>query len=358
MSELFDQLNKLYSNATFPASLSGLRKFFKEAKIEIPSLTFDQLKKWSRQNIAYSIHKPARKKIKRQRIYTNNIDYLWSCDLVDVKNLKEFNDGDTFLLTCIDTFSKYAWVRSLKTKHATEIINAFRSILDEGRKPEKLRYDQGTEFINAKFQSFLKSKGIHSYKAKNDTKAAIVERFNRTLKSKMFKYFTAHNTLRYKDVLQILVDSYNKTYHRSIGRKPVDVNASNIGEVKRKLFPNESRQTLPNPKFKEGDYVRLSIVKQKFEKESRPNWTEEVFQIAKVLATSPRTYIVKDLSGELIEERIYETQLQQIDLPQIFVVKNVLKRRTRNKKKQFLVTWRGYPDSFAEWIGEDQLVAV
>ena len=47
-----------------------------------------------------------------------------------------------------------------------------------------------------------------------------MERVNGTLKSKLNCYFTAVNSLRYIDVLQYLVDSYNNTYHRSIGRAP------------------------------------------------------------------------------------------------------------------------------------------
>ena len=52
---------------------------------------------------------------------------------------------------------------------------------------------------------------INGYEAINDTKAAIVERVDRTLKNKMYRYFRAENTFRYLDVLQDLVESYNNT---------------------------------------------------------------------------------------------------------------------------------------------------
>ena len=66
---------------------------------------------------------------------------------------------------------------------------------------------------------------ITGYEAINDTKAAIVERVNRTFKNKMYRYFKAENTFRYMDVLQDVVESYNNTYHRSIGMKPSQVNS-------------------------------------------------------------------------------------------------------------------------------------
>ena len=129
---------------------------------------------------------------------------------------------------CIDTFSKYVWIRPLFRKSGKETTEAFNSIIkSSNRKPRKLRYDQGMEFRNIQFQKLLISYDIHAYEAKNDTKAAIVERFNRTFKNKMYRYRTAENTYRYIDILQDLVDSYNNTYHRSIKMKPINVTLEN-----------------------------------------------------------------------------------------------------------------------------------
>jgi transposase InsO family protein len=74
------------------------------------------------------------------------------------------------------------------------------------RKPETFHSDKGTEITNRKFQALLKKEGIRFFSTPNETKASIVERFNRTLKGKMWKYFTANNTLKYMDILQKLVN--------------------------------------------------------------------------------------------------------------------------------------------------------
>ena len=120
----------------------------------------------------------------------------------------------------------------MKNKTARSLLEAFDSILSEGRKPEKLRTDKGTEFVNDSFQHYLKKKGIQFYTANNEPKASVVERVNRTLKSKLYRYFTAVNSLRYIDVLQDLVDSYSNTYHRSIGHAPATVSLLNVGDVR------------------------------------------------------------------------------------------------------------------------------
>ena len=145
-------------------------------------------------------------------------------------------------------------------------MKAFDSILSEKRKPEKLRTDKGIEFINESFQQYLKKRGIQFYTSTNEPKAAVVERVNRTLKSKLYRYFTGANFLRYIDVLQDIVDSYNNTYHRSIGRAPETVSLLNVGQVRRKLYGKIERSKPKHFKFKVGDHVRLSLRKRLFKK--------------------------------------------------------------------------------------------
>ena len=81
-------------------------------------------------------------------------------NLVDLRNLSRYNKGYKFLLTCIDIFSKYAFVLPLKTKQGQELVKAFQKILSTGRKPIKLQTDQGTEFLNRVFQKFLRDNNI------------------------------------------------------------------------------------------------------------------------------------------------------------------------------------------------------
>src|SRR5205085_9892665 len=107
---------------------------------------------------------------------------------------------------------------------------AFIEIVEEsGRKPMKLNTDKGKEFLNATFQRWLSDKGITFFTANNpDIKASIVERFNRTLKTRLWKYFTWKQTSRYIDVLDAFMDSYNNRVHSSTGLAPNNVNISNM----------------------------------------------------------------------------------------------------------------------------------
>ena len=187
----------------------------------------------------------------------------WKADLVIMDSLSKSSNGHNYILTVIDVLSKYAWVEPIKTKSGENLVKAFEKICKKGRQPEKLHTDKGTEFTNRLFQRFLKDKNIFFFTTHNDTKASIVERFNRTLKGKMWKYFTAKNTLKYNDVLQKLIYSYSHSRNRSIRMKPEDVNPENESVVWQRLYGNESSKPIKY-KFKVDDQVRISKAKRTF----------------------------------------------------------------------------------------------
>ena len=124
---------------------------------------------------------------------------------------------------CIDVLSKYAWVVPLKNKTGKLRIDAFETIFAE-RKLGKLQTDKGTEFINKPFKKYLDDLNVLHFTTENDDiKACIVERFNRSLKNKMWRYFTKNFTHRYLDVLPKLTKSYNDSYHSKTKAKPSSV---------------------------------------------------------------------------------------------------------------------------------------
>jgi hypothetical protein len=212
-----------------------------------------------------------------------------------------------------------------------------------------LQTDKGTEFLNHVFQAMLKKNNIHFYTSENeDIKAAVVERFNRTLKTKMWKYFTYKNTLKYIDILGDLLHSYNNTYHSSIRMAPSQVDPSNADIILKRLYPIK-----PKPKWKYvvGDRVRMSKAKRVFKKGYLPNWTDEIFTIARCYPTHPVTYGLDDYDGESIKGKFYEFEIQKIvKEDDVYDVEKILKTRKRRGKTEYFVKWKGYPDKFNSWI--------
>ena len=186
------------------------------------------VERWLSTQDAYTLHKPVRRHFKRRCVVVGGPNQQWQADLVDMSRLKAANDGTTFLLTVIDVFSKRAWCIPLKSKSAASLVAAFRRLLNDVNRPTTLQTDKGSEFLNRPLQRLLKEYGVHHFTTHNEeTKASVVERFNRSLKTRMWRYFTKKQTIRYVDALQDFVRSYNDSYHRSIGMAPSAVNGAN-----------------------------------------------------------------------------------------------------------------------------------
>ena len=179
----------------------------------------------------------------------------------------------------------------MKDKKCTSIVNAFKKIMSEGRKPNKIWVDQDSEFYNKCFTDFLKINNIAMYSAYNERKSVVPERFIRTLKNKIYKHMTAISKNVCYDALDNIVNKYNNTVHRTIKIKPIDVTNNSFLE-----YNEESNKEYP--KFKVGDHVRISKFKNIFAKRYTPNWSEEVFIVSKIDNTVPWTYAISDLNGE------------------------------------------------------------
>jgi len=335
-------MNELYYNVNSPASYGGVRPLARENKSSIKS-TAD----WLGTQDAYTLHKPARKKFPRRKTFAKGINDLFQADLVDMQSLSRFNDSHRYILTCIDVFSKRAYAVQLKDKRGQSIADAFEKIFSE-TVPNLLQTDRGTEFLNVQVQQVFKKYNVRHYWSLNDEiKAAVVERFNRTLKTRMYRYFSARHTNRWIDVLQSLVDSYNKSYHSTIGMAPNDVNSDNMRQVAERMFPVKVQ---PVWKFQLGDNVRISRYKNIFEKGFLQGWTTEMYVIVERHVSNPPTYSLKDLLGEEIKGRFYEQELQKVvKTDDVYIVDKVLKTRKRNGQVEHYVKWRGYGDKFNSW---------
>ena len=175
-------LYKIYFDPKSTASFSSVNKLYKLAKSKFPNVRIEYIKDWLSAQDVYTLHKPVKKKIKRNRIVVQGIDHQWQVDLADVTTLSKSNNGYRYILTCIDILSKYAWTYPMKNKTGSDVIKIFDKIFKDGRVPIKLQSDGGREFNNSVFKKYMKEKGIQYFITRNETKCSIVECFNRTLK--------------------------------------------------------------------------------------------------------------------------------------------------------------------------------
>ena len=135
-----------------------------------------------------------RKKFEKRRVLVNGIDKIWAADLVDMQAFSKFNRGIKYLLAIIDVFSKYGWLVPLKDKTGKSVAMALKTIFKE-RQLEKMWVDKGKELYNKAVKEL-----VELYSSENEEKSSVVERWIRTMKERMWIYFTDNNTNRYVDV--------------------------------------------------------------------------------------------------------------------------------------------------------------
>lgn len=308
----------------------------------------------SKQNLVDEIHKPCRRNFLRRKVIMKGIDDLWQADLVEMGAYADQNKGYRYLLTVIDTFSKFGWAVALKDKTASSVSDAMQMIFAKHKRiPKNLQTDDGKEFFNiTHFSKLMKKHNINHYSTFSVLKASIVERFNRTIKSAMWKQFSYNGSYKWIEMINTLIDNYNSKKHRTIKMCPRDVNKTNENRLLTTVYEHIKIKPLKT-KFILNDCVRISKYKHLFAKGYTPNYTTEVFKIAAIQPTTPVTYILTDYKNQPISGAFYEAELCKAKYPDVFLVEKIV-RKTKNK---FLVKWLGFGSEHNSWISRDQIIS-
>lgn len=358
MDPLLD-IHRIYYDVSNPAGYSSINKLAKEMK---GKMSKKEVKRWLQSQETYTLHKPVHRRFTRNRYILSNYNELWQADLSDMRTYAQYNDGYKYILCVIDVFSKYAFARAMKSKKPEVVKSCFDSIFTEANAtPRHIQSDKGTEFVSKAVQQYFKSRNINYYTTNNpDIKASIVERFQRTLKMKMWRYFTFKNTYKYVDVLQDLIYSYNHSFHSSIKMRPSEVNYDNIMTVWQNLYGEKENKTYINeyPSLQIGDHVRITKYKHVFQKGYETNWSDEIFVIDSIIRRTPWiVYTLKDLEGEPITGTFYSKELQKVlyDPSTKYKIDKIIQSRRVRGRKEVLVKWKGYPDKFNSWIPASDL---
>ena len=339
-----------YHDPRAPGSLGGVQRFAKAHR-----LPWKKAQRVLERDLAYTLHKPRRRRFPTVPVIVGGLDDQWVGDLVEVQPLAKYNRGIRYLLPVLDVLSKYAWAQPLKAKTGVALVRAFDKILKRRRHPNRLQRDRGKEFYNRTFQRWLDEQGIEHFSTEGDAKASVVERFNRTLKERLYRYFTAANTLNLTmcypswskgtmpHVIEVLAWPL-KTW-RGTTKKPCGNDCTTNGWKARK-----------KPQFKVGDRVRLNKIHRTFEKGYLSGWAEEVFVVHRVAPGPVPTYKIREWDDTPVQGTFYEADLQKVHVSDqaLFRIEKVLKRQ----KDRWLVKWTGWPDKYNSWIAHGDVTSL
>ena len=272
-------LSDIYYDPSNPAGFSGLSKLYRYVKSNNINISKSAIRKWLIQQDSYSLNKQSRKP-KTTNIVVSNPDEQWSADLMDMSSISKDNDNYKYVLIVVDTFSKFLWALPLKNKTSQSVSEAFKQIFSTGRKPRRLRTDKGQEFMGATTKRLMGKEDVKQLFAQSEQKASISERAIKTIKSRIYRYFTFKNSFRYIDSLQDFVTAYNTSTHTATGFKPINVSTDNAESVRISKFLRRRQKFRPKRfKFKIGDKVRITYLKRNFNREYDHKWTGEIFTV-------------------------------------------------------------------------------
>lgn len=346
-------LRAIYHDVAHPAGFGGRQALFDAARDHVSDLTLEDVDEWLRGETVYTLHRHARHKFPRNKTISHSVGEWCQADLADMQSYATSNDGFKYLLTFIDVFSKRATAVPIKSKNMTHVSEALDSILADFH-CHNLLTDRGLEFNNTRVKDVMSKYGTRLCFAHNEAiKAAVVERFNRTLKTRMHRYFTSKGTRRYIDVLESLLLAYNQSVHSSTGLKPVDVDSHSASDVFRKLYGAETHRQLllkePKDKalFRVGDLVRIRYVLTPMQKSYWPMFSDQVYTVSTVVPDFPyHMYRVENWKGETMNRKYYAHDLLRVSKDVKYRVEKVLKRRGNMS----FVKWVGYPSEANSWV--------
>lgn len=213
-----------------------------------------------------------------------------------------YNKKNRYMLVGVEVMSRQVYAAPVKSKKAVDMKAAFRAIFDKmPALPWQIFSDRGTEFDSREMKEFYEQNDIGKMSAQNvETKASMAERMIRTIKHRLYRYFTQNRTMNWVDVIDRITEGINNTVNRSTGLKPSEFNFKNSTRLWKKLYGGVFGPGL-QPKLKEGDVVRIAKGRKAFEKGYLPNYSNETYDITQVKSTRPATYKVKGSSGHPLE---------------------------------------------------------
>jgi len=300
------QVLSIFTDPSKPGSFYSPSKISKQIGISQKD-ALSSLKTIKQYYLYKKIVKP--KRYRKVIVHFNNFQV--TADLIDLRRLKKHNKDYQYILTFLDCFSRKSHCEKLKNKTAPVVLEALQKIFKKlERIPKYLFSDQESAFKSHLIQNWFTENNVIFFVTFSPIHSGIIERFNRTIMGRIAKYMDYNETLTWIDVLDALVDSYNNTFHRSIGMAPNEVNPTNEHIVWDNLYKNYMNN-VDTPKYKIGDRVRISTQRLNYEKGYLRGWSEEIFIIKRVVPSPVPSYILEDLKGEPIYGSFTENEISK-----------------------------------------------
>ena len=304
-------LRKHYSNPKSGVSFGGVNRIYNFYNKLIP---VKEIRKFLSKDNSYTLHTRSFKK----RFNPSFIRYKgqqMQLDLIDVTNINQRNKGIKFLLTIICSFTKKAWIFPITNKKSDVVLRAFKSFINNIDKiPRSILMDAGTEFVLVR--KWCAENNIKTYLPYSSFHGAFIERFNQSIKNRIYRWMDSNKTENYIDSLASILEGYNNATHSSIGVPPNVAwnDKSTHPRIREKLQVYYNKFPKIKPRFKVGDIVRIKLLpKSSFLKGYDVQNNQELFEIHSISTNLPiPMYQIKSVDSpgdDVIKGQFYGHEL-------------------------------------------------
>jgi hypothetical protein len=327
-----DILNRLYYDEHNYDSINNL--YIKAKKLN-PDIKRDEVKEWlSKQQTSQMNDAPVIKN-KYLPIYSET-PYSFQIDLTFFPRYKKENKGNYILFTAININTRYVYAYYSNNKNMTTIIN-FMKDMEKKTIINSITADKGSEFTNKEFIEFCNNNDISLYFVKGDShKLGIINRFHRTLKDKLIKYFIANDTLNWVSVIDQVIDNYNNTINRGIGYAPKEVNMF----IENMIVTQKREQTgniLKHVKVYEvGQYCRIKQKADLFDRQVS-KYSRELYIINKV---NKNTVVVRNIDTDK-EIIVKQSNIKIVEKPDKNIAEDRIKEATKRNRQERILRQEG-----------------
>ncbi|KAL3078350.1 hypothetical protein niasHS_011557 [Heterodera schachtii] len=287
----------LYKDLSSPVAFTSVEPLLREAQKSQRKISRTDVQNYLASQRTYTLHRQAKRRYRRLPTLAPGLHTEWQADLAIFDRLAKQNRGYKYLLVCIDTLSRQVFVEPIKIYPVEGVDGSGKGI----------HCPRSTHFFRAKdVEHFcmLTSPQFH---------AGMAERANRSIKERLYRYFTERNTYKWIDVVQDIVRAINHSPNSSIEMRPADVNFKNAEALRQKLHNAAENVVRRQPRYRVEDRVRIEKYKHVFQKGYLPRFTNELFTVAEVHSErSPVVYRLRDDHNEIISGTV-EQQFVQVE---------------------------------------------
>lgn len=264
----------------------GVSQLYKKAHDLNHRITRTVVKDWLDKQTAHQQTKVSAVGKKKYLPIYSETPYAFQIDLTFFPRYGPQNDNFTVLFTAINVNTRFAYAFASENAGGNIALNCIEK-LAEKTVINSISCDSGKEFNNKGVLAYCKKEKITLYFITDDShKLGIMNRFHRTIKEKLTKFFIGHNTVRWLDIMPKIITNYNKTVNRGIGVAPIKVTNAMEADIiaQKREQSGELYEKLPD--FVVGDKVRLRNKKVLFADKQLPKFSSSVYTVIKVYGNS------------------------------------------------------------------------